>query len=423
MFSIIIKGERNPQEIELVKLTMVFYKTGHNRIPKVLYITGPYSDWQKEKQCFIPNSADNISKNSLLQKEKLKFLKVAEKWECAGKNWIPLELAHYFDKQPDTLNKYTSVSEIIEQMVQESASRTRIRNGREFNSERNGRMLNYLHRALEKFTQAKYRKPFSNYSFRDITEKFIEDFIVHTKREGAKNGNRGGLFNKLYLLYKVVEYAQKKKLYNVNLDAFDKFKTYMKESPVVTKAVSHEVIMKIEQVDRSILRKCEHLYLDLFLFSYYAGGMSGIDICYLRRDMVVGDTLKYERMKTDKICRVILTEKALAMIEKYRNLASMDYLFPVFKWRNRTQRQMYDRVNYITQKVAGTMKKVCAELGIAHHVTWGTARSSFICKMLDEGYHIYQVAEMTGNSPMAIYKHYYGITDRATIKNGLNSIL
>ncbi len=108
MFSIIIKGERNPKEIEIVKLTMVFYKTGYNRIPKLLCITGPYSDWQKEKQCFIPNSMDNISKNSLLQKEKLKYLNIAEKWECAGKNWIPLELAHYFDKQPETLANTTA---------------------------------------------------------------------------------------------------------------------------------------------------------------------------------------------------------------------------------------------------------------------------------------------------------------------------
>lgn len=204
---------------------------------------------------------------------------------------------------------------------------------------------------------------------------------------------------------------------------FNKFKSYMTESSVVTKAVSHEVIMRIEQVDRSFLTKCEHLYLDLFLFSYYAGGMSGIDICYLERHMINGDSLKYERIKTDKICRVILTEKALAIIEKYRPLAYMNYLFPVFKLKNMPQHKMYTRVNYINHMVADTMQKVCAELGIPHHITWGTARSSFICKMLDEGYHIYQVAEMTGNSPITIYKHYYGITNREEIKSHLNHVL
>lgn len=422
MFSIIIKGQRNPNDIEFVKLTMVFYKTGHNRVYKVLYITGPYSDWQKDKQCFTPNSADNISKNSLLQKEKLKYLKIAEKWEYAGKNWIPIELAHYFDKRNGVLDKYTSVSEVIRQVELEIAKRIRIRNGREFDNRRNARTFQYLHNCLEHFTLSKYRKLFTNYSFRDITESFIEDFIIYSKREGAKNGNRGGVFNKLHMLYKIVEYAQKKKLYNVNLGVFDKFKTYMKESPVLTKAVSHEVMMRIEQVDRSILKKCEYLYLDMFLFSYYAGGMSGIDICYLERHMINGDCLKYERIKTDKICRVILTEKALAMIEKYRPHAYMNYLFPVFKLKNMPQHKMYGRVNYITQAVSQTMEKICAELGISHHITWSTARSSFICKMLDEGYHIYQVAEMTGNSPMAIYKHYYGITNREEIRNTINEI-
>lgn len=421
MFTIIIKGERNIHDIELVKLTMVFYKTGYPRVPKVLYITGVYADWQKDKQCFIPNSAENISKNSLLIKEKLKYLKIAEKWDCAGKNWIPVELAHYFDKKNEVLDKYTSVSSLIKQMEQEVAAQTRIRNGREFDNRRNARTFRYLHSCLERFTQSKYRKSFANYSFRDLTEKFIEDFIIYSKREGAKNGNRGGVFNKLHMLNKIVEYARKRKLYNVNLEVFEKFKSYMKESPVVTKAVSHEIMMRIEQVDRSILKKSEHLYLDLFLFSYYAGGMSGIDICYLERYMIKGDSLKYERIKTDKICRVILTEKALAMIEKYRPLAYMNYLFPVFKLRNMPQHKMYTRVNYITSAIAETMRKVCAELGISHHITWGTARSSFICKMLDEGYHIYQVAEMTGNSPMAIYKHYYGITDRENICQGINN--
>ena len=323
MFSIIIKGERNPNNIEFVKLTMVFYKTGYPRLPKVLYITGPYSDWQKVKQCFNPNSADNISKNSLLQKKKLKYLKIAEMWECAGKNWIPIELAHYFDTNKVVLDRYTSVSEIIKQVEQETAERTRIRNGREFDSRRNARTFQHLHNCLERFTQTKYRKSFANYFFRDITEKFIEDFIIYSKREGAKNGTRGGVFNKLHILYKIVEHAQKKKLYNVNLDVFNKFKSYMTE----------------------------------------------------------------------------------------------------FKLKNMPQHKMYTRVNYINHMVADTMQKVCAELGIPHHITWGTARSSFICKMLDEGYHIYQVAEMTGNSPITIYKHYYGITNREKIKSHLNHVL
>lgn len=79
--------------------------------------------------------------------------------------------------------------------------------------------------------------------------------------------------------------------------------------------------------------------------------------------------------------------------------------------------------DYVTHMVSSTLKKVCTELGIPHHITWSTARSSFICKMLDEGYHVYQVAEMTGNSPAAIYKNYYGITNRNRLKNHIDKFL
>lgn len=422
MFSIIIKGERNPKNIELVKLKMIFYKTGHVRAEKVLCVTGFYSDWQKDKQRFIPNSADNISKNSLLQKEKLKYLKVAEKWEYSGKNWIPVEWSHFYDQEKEIQNRYTTVSDIIDQMIEINMKRIRIRNGRTFTCESAATKLKYLKSSLERFVKNKYRREFSKLQFRDIDEKFLCEYVIHEKQRGAKNGNRGGVCSKLHVLHDVVELAQKKKLFNVNLDAFDCVKNQMQQTRVVTKAVSHETIMKIEQVDRSILRKCEHLYLDLFLFSYYAGGMSGIDICFLERHSIKGDVIEYERIKSDKRARVILTDKAVAMMKKYRKLSYMNFVFPVFKRKDMSQRHMYDRVGYLNLMVGRTVRKVCAELGIKEHITWGTARSSFITKMLDEGYNVYQVAEMTGNSPATIYKNYYGITNRDCLKEGFNAI-
>lgn len=87
-----------------------------------------------------------------------------------------------------------------------------------------------------------------------------------------------------------------------------------------------------------------------------------------------------------------------------------------------SQQHMYNRVNYVSHMVNQTLQKVCVGLEINHHMTWGTARSSFIAKMLDEGCHAYQIAEMTGNSPMTIYKHYYGITNREEIRDRLNDI-
>jgi len=56
-------------------------------------------------------------------------------------------------------------------------------------------------------------------------------------------------------------------------------------------------------------------------------------------------------------------------------------------------------------------------------ITWSTARSSFISRMVDEGYHPLQIAEQVGNSPNTIYKHYYTNTQREKVKEHMNRVL
>ena len=61
-------------------------------------------------------------------------------------------------------------------------------------------------------------------------------------------------------------------------------------------------------------------------------------------------------------------------------------------------------------------------LRIKENITWYSARGSFISKMVDAGNNPYVVAEMAGNSPLTIYKHYYKNTKREEIKRLLKVI-
>lgn len=45
MYSIKIKGKENPSDPKMVKLDMIFFKTGYARVPKALTITGLWKDW------------------------------------------------------------------------------------------------------------------------------------------------------------------------------------------------------------------------------------------------------------------------------------------------------------------------------------------------------------------------------------------
>ena len=111
------------------------------------------------------------------------------------------------------------------------------------------------------------------------------------------------------------------------------------------------------------------------------------------------------------MARVVLIDKAAEIIERYRTESYMNYVFPVFKWKKMDQVHMYATVKRVGNKVNKTLQKICDYLGIREKVYWSSARSSFISKMIDEGYHPLQVAEQVGNSPQTIYKYYYTITN------------
>lgn len=422
MFSIHIKGQRDPNQIDMVKLALIFYKSGCIRSSKVIYISGPYEDWDQRSERFLDKSPEHAAKNKLLQRELLKYLKVAERWESEKKNWIANELCHYYDEQEKSRNRYTTVSEMIDKIVDGLCRQERFKNSRVLMSESTADKYSYLKKALYRFAKAKFHRDFSKYMFRDIDEKFLRAFTVYEQQRGALSGNNGGIQVKLKVLRAVCAKAKDEGIYGVNLSIFAPFKRRVKSRFTTPKALPHDTIQRIEQVDRAILKRQEKIFLDLFLFSYYACGMSPIDVCYLERDRIKDGMIIYERIKLDRVARVVLIDKAAEIIERYRTESYMNYVFPVFKWKKMDQAHMYATVSRVSCKVNRTLQKICDHLGIREKVYWSSARSSFISKMIDEGYHPLQVAEQVGNSPQTIYKYYYTITNQEELRKSMNKI-
>mgnify|MGYP000752017478 FL=1 len=420
MFTVNIKGKRDPKNIDFVKLEMIFYKRGYARVTKVMNITGLYSEWSQKSQFFV--GKDSAEKNKFLRQEKLKYLKIGERWDTQGKDWIPVELSHYYDCDPNYRNKYISISDVIEELAMKFDNQERYKNGHVLKSLSTSRKYRYLNISLQQFTRSKYHQDFAKYRFRDLTEKFLQDFIVWVQINAAKNGNTGDVSGKLRKLKAVCLYAKEQGVYNVNLNVFGSFKEKLKHRITTPKGVSLKVMGQIEAFDRTLLTPKEQLYLDLFLFSYYAGGMSAIDVCLLTRNQIKDDIIIYERTKYDKQARVIIIDKAAEIIERYRSEAYMNYVFPTIKRYNPTQSKLYGRVKRINEKVNETLRKICDHCGIKSRVTWGTARSSYISNMIDEGFHPLQVAELAGNSPQTIYRHYYTISDKEKMKEKMNDI-
>jgi len=188
MFTIRIKGDRTPKDIEIARLYLVFYRSGYSRITKLICVSGLYKDWDSVNQRFVENNSDNKSKNYLLQKIKLKYLKIAERWEYEGKEWSPLELSHYYDENKRDKDRLASVSSVLDRIVDYFMNRKRVKNGFTISSANTAKGYKFLKKSLENFTRHKYRKEFSKYLFRDITEKFVLDYSVYIQQQG-ENAN------------------------------------------------------------------------------------------------------------------------------------------------------------------------------------------------------------------------------------------
>ena len=419
MYSINIKGKVTSKDKKLVKLEMIFFQTGYNRVSKVLNITGPIKDWDNASQSFISKSSDAIKKNKMLLDLKLKYQKIAEEWEEEGRKWSPAELALSLDKKKGKEMKEEdrslSVSQMIDYLIKKFSEKEKEKNGKIVKSLASVKDYKIIKKALEEFTQKKYNKPLSVFYFSDITKLFLLDFVLYTQKKGIANGNKAGLNQKLRKLRAIVNYAKGLNMHDADPEIFGCVEDKMKWHKFEPRTVSKRVIQLIENVDRSLLTLKEEFCLDLFLFSYYTGGMANVDVCHLTYNMIQGNQVIYERMKFPKIGKPLLIEKSKQIIEKYEGQGIDNYVFPVFTKKHTTEAKMRNRVSK-------TLTKVCNILDIKENITWYSARGTFISRMVDAGCSPAVTAEQAGNSVAVIFKHYYKFTEGETLLTKMNSV-
>ena len=158
MYTINIRGKQNPKDTKMVKLEIIFFKTGYARVPKVINITGLLKDWDVKSQSFRVGSAEATTKNKLLFDLRTKYLHVADTWEMEGRNWSPVQLSHCFDEikaaKPEV--KVKSVQQMIDYLEETFKNKKRIKNGQIVDSTTNAKRYVYLKRELQAFTKEKY---------------------------------------------------------------------------------------------------------------------------------------------------------------------------------------------------------------------------------------------------------------------------
>lgn len=425
-YSLNIKGKENAKNKQLVKLEMVFFQTGYARVSKVLDITGPFKDWDNETQTFKSKGAESAAKNKLLLEMKMQYLRVVEEWEAADEPWSPVQWSHSLDnvkvirrEEP----KVITVDKWLQDYIETCRKTERVKNGNILTCSRNAKNLHYFRLQLDRFTNEKYGKSFSTYFFQDITEQFIKDYVSYLEKVGMEKGNKSGLCTKLRMLREVCSNASKVDIPGAKISQFACVKEKMVWNNVIPKTIPYTVFQQIENIDRDYFTEEEQFYLDLYLFSFYAGGMGDKDVCYLTWECLNNGMLVYERMKTRKQAKMVLTDKALAIINKYKDKSYGNFVFPIFQAKHVTEKQKDSRVAFIQKKVNLILERVRGMVMYKEKITWYSARGTFITKMDEAGFSALTIAEFAGNSVQAIQKHYFKNTKQDEIRRTINNLI
>lgn len=425
-YSLNIKGKENAKDKQLVKLEMVFFQTGYARVSKVLDITGPFKDWDNETQTFKSKGAESAAKNKLLLEMKMQYLRVVEEWEAADEPWSPVQWSHSLDnvkvirrEEP----KVITVDKWLQDYIETCRKTERVKNGNILTCSRNAKNLHYFRLQLDRFTNEKYGKSFSTYFFQDITEQFIKDYVSYLEKVGMEKGNKSGLCTKLRMLRGVCSNASKVDIPGAKISQFACVKEKMVWNNVIPKTIPYTVFQQIENIDRDYFTEEEQFYLDLYLFSFYAGGMGDKDVCYLTWECLNNGMLVYERMKTRKQAKMVLTDKALAIINKYKDKSYGNFVFPIFQAKHVTEKQKDSRVAFIQKKVNLILERVRGMVMYKEKITWYSARGTFITKMDEAGFSALTIAEFAGNSVQAIQKHYFKNTKQDEIRRTINNLI
>ncbi len=414
------KGEPNPKNPLLTKIRMIIYKKPYPRVEKLLPLTGNFKDWDAGKQRFKGKSPENANLNLQLAEIHKQYIQLANQWEAERLEWEPRHLSHYFDNPKNLApseKKILTVSQVYDLRIERLNKKRKIVNGVEKSSKTYAKKFEYSKRLMQRFVKEHFGRDFSTYYFTDIDESFMSAFAFWIEKQAIENGDGGGMHEKLFCLYKVVDDAKRKNVRGADTEVFECVAEKYRTRETEPRTIPYEDMLKIEHFDRSLLSKNERRWLDMYLFCFYVGGMAPIDSAYFRWSHIdlKRRQAEFERMKTGKKARPPFHVKAEAIAKRYKSDCYGDYVLPIFDARHQSEDQRENRIVYYQKQVNNTLARISQMLGFAEQVKFYSCRGTYITRLIDLGVHPMVVADHCGNSPEMIYKHYWKNTNHEEV--------
>lgn len=239
---------------------------------------------------------------------------------------------------------------------------------------------------------------FIDISFNRIDKNVIEQYEAYLKSKGLKRNTSSFYMRILRTAYKqAVEDG-------LTADNRPFHKVYTGIDKTNKRAVSFDDIKRIKNLDLSDSPLLDFAR-NMFLFSFYARGMSFVDMAFLRKTDAENGFIYYHRRKTGQYLSIEVVPQIQAIVFKYAS--TTQYLLPLITREDGTERRQYQ--NQLL-RINRSLKKVGEMAGLSIPLSTYVSRHSWATIARDR------------NVPLAVISEGLGHDNETTTQIYLDSI-
>lgn len=203
---------------------------------------------------------------------------------------------------------------------------------------------------------------------------------------------------------------------------FKKYKVSKLHKETAKRAITKEQVKQVIEYDVSEARFYKKLAVDMFAFSYLMGGINFTDMAFLTDKNVEGGRLVYVRQKTKKLIMLPLQEKAVEIMNRYRS-SQRKFIFPILDERERTLRQIRNRIYDVLDNVNGYLKEIGKELGVELKISSYVARHSYATVLKRSGVSTSVISESLGHSSERVTQIYLDSFENKQLNDAMKNLL
>ena len=203
---------------------------------------------------------------------------------------------------------------------------------------------------------------------------------------------------------------------------FKKYKVSKLHKETAKRAITKEQVKQVIDYDVSGARFYKKLAVDMFAFSYLMGGINFTDMAFLTDKNVEGGRLVYVRQKTKKLIMLPLQEKAVEIMNRYRS-SQRKFIFPILDERERTLRQIRNRIYDVLANVNGYLKEIGKELGVELKISSYVARHSYATVLKRSGVSTSVISESLGHSSERVTQIYLDSFENKQLNDAMKNLL